>query len=285
MSLLLDALRKAEKAKEAAKGGAKPRASSEGALSLEPTADEAQRVMTRDKLPDISAPLEIGSEDLAPRQSAVPPLESAASLAASAPPPNSAPVSGSGAGKPARPARGRRERAPGEVQGTQPEAALLHHARRARRIRDRHGRVFLPSAAPETTTGLRQSDASERRAGSNRSVGARRASPARSDVAPAVGTGDSRTSGCGSERAANDHRGEPESGAVCAECFASERSARGARHSRCSAGAQAPSSSLCARRGARRFPACAAGLGWYLARLAAGALDGARDNGASDRAT
>ena len=104
MSLLLDALRKAEKAKEAAKGGAKPRAPSEGGLSLEPAVEEAKRVMTRDNLPDISAPLEIGSEDLAPRQSAVPPMESAAQLAASATPPDSAAVSG--AGRSARPPGG-----------------------------------------------------------------------------------------------------------------------------------------------------------------------------------
>ncbi|MGW8269986.1 MAG: tetratricopeptide repeat protein [Burkholderiales bacterium] len=106
MSLLLDALRKAEKAKEAAKGGAKSKAPSEGGLSLEPAVEEAKRVMTRDKLPDISAPLEIGSEDLAPRQSAVPPMESAAPLAASATPPDSAAVSGAGAGRPARPPAG-----------------------------------------------------------------------------------------------------------------------------------------------------------------------------------
>lgn len=106
MSLLLDALRKAERAKEAAKGGAKSRASNEGGLSLEPTTEDAQRVMTRDKLPDISAPLEIGSEDLAPRQSAVPPMETAASLAASAPPGDPATVSGPGTGRPMRPAPG-----------------------------------------------------------------------------------------------------------------------------------------------------------------------------------
>lgn len=69
MSLLLDALKRAEKAKEAAQRGDKeadvPRASG---LSLEPTPEDAKRVMTRDKLPDISTPLEIGSDDLSPRQ-------------------------------------------------------------------------------------------------------------------------------------------------------------------------------------------------------------------------
>jgi len=70
VSLLLDALKKAEKAKEAAqRGNKKGDAPSPSALSLEPTPEEAKRVMTRDKLPDISAPLDIGSEDLSPRQS------------------------------------------------------------------------------------------------------------------------------------------------------------------------------------------------------------------------
>lgn len=102
MSLLLDALRKAEKAKEAAKGGAKSRTPGEGGLSLEPTTDEAKRVMTRDKLPDISAPLEIGSEDLAPRRAAVPPMENVAPLPASSPPPDAGTVNNRGAGRPAR---------------------------------------------------------------------------------------------------------------------------------------------------------------------------------------
>jgi len=106
MSLLLDALRKAEKAKEAAKGGAKSRAPGEGGLSLEPTPEEAKRVMTRDKLPDISAPLEIGSEDLAPRQSAAAPVESVAPLAASSPPPDGGTANNRGAGRPARPTSG-----------------------------------------------------------------------------------------------------------------------------------------------------------------------------------
>ena len=69
MSLLLDALKKAEKAKEAAKrGDKKSDARTDSGLSLEPTPDEATRVMTRDKLPDISAPLDIGSDDIPPRQ-------------------------------------------------------------------------------------------------------------------------------------------------------------------------------------------------------------------------
>jgi Tfp pilus assembly protein PilF len=72
VSLLLDALKKAEKAKEAARrGDKKSDAPGEAALSLEPTPEEANRVMTRDKLPDISAPLDIVSEDLSPRQAQV----------------------------------------------------------------------------------------------------------------------------------------------------------------------------------------------------------------------
>jgi tetratricopeptide (TPR) repeat protein len=103
MSLLLDALRKAEKAKEAAQGAGKSKAPSTDALSLEPTAEEEKRVMTRDKLPDISTPLEIGSEDLAPRRAAAqPPVENAAPPAAPAPP--SGP-SAPGSGRP-RPASG-----------------------------------------------------------------------------------------------------------------------------------------------------------------------------------
>jgi len=69
MSLLLDALKKAEKAKEAAqRGDKKSDAPADSGLSLEPTPEEATRVMTRDKLPDISAPVDIGSDDISPRQ-------------------------------------------------------------------------------------------------------------------------------------------------------------------------------------------------------------------------
>jgi tetratricopeptide (TPR) repeat protein len=71
VSLLLDALKKAEKAKEAAQRGEKKSdAPSDSGLRLEPTTEEARRVMTRDKLPDISTPLDIGGDDLSPRQAA-----------------------------------------------------------------------------------------------------------------------------------------------------------------------------------------------------------------------
>jgi tetratricopeptide (TPR) repeat protein len=96
MSLLLDALKKAEKAKEAAQGGAKTKPPSEGGLRLEPTPEEATRVMTRDKLPDISTPLEIGSDDISPRRSTASPREEAAKSAAAA--------SGAAPSRPPRPA-------------------------------------------------------------------------------------------------------------------------------------------------------------------------------------
>jgi tetratricopeptide (TPR) repeat protein len=76
MSLLLDALKKAEKAKEEAQRRAKadetaasPSASvapSELRLSDEAPASATQGVRTRDQLPDISQSLEIATEDLSP---------------------------------------------------------------------------------------------------------------------------------------------------------------------------------------------------------------------------
>ncbi len=88
MSLLLDALKKAEKAKEDAQRGDKPEAPRADTLSLAPSPEEPKRVMTRDKLPDISAPLEIVSDDLSQRQSAAPNAEAptAAPAARRAPP-------------------------------------------------------------------------------------------------------------------------------------------------------------------------------------------------------
>src|SRR3989475_10035636 len=55
MSLLLEALKKAELAKQVAKGEAPP---------PEPTPEPTKPVMTREKLPDITQPLEILSDDL-----------------------------------------------------------------------------------------------------------------------------------------------------------------------------------------------------------------------------
>ncbi len=76
MSLLLEALKKAELAKQ--QGGAGQQQPGEaapasgdpaGSLSLEPQAGASagQPLMTRDRLPDITQPLEIFTEDLAPR--------------------------------------------------------------------------------------------------------------------------------------------------------------------------------------------------------------------------
>ena len=59
MSLLLEALKKAELAKQAAKGEA-PAAGAQA----EPLPGTAAPVTTREKLPDISQPLEILTEDL-----------------------------------------------------------------------------------------------------------------------------------------------------------------------------------------------------------------------------
>ncbi|HEV7477449.1 MAG TPA: tetratricopeptide repeat protein, partial [Burkholderiales bacterium] len=83
MSLLLEALKKAEKAKEEAQrrargesGDAEPAAAAQAApggaaqlaLEGEPAPDEATRhVTTRAELPDISAPLDIEREDLGPK--------------------------------------------------------------------------------------------------------------------------------------------------------------------------------------------------------------------------
>ena len=66
MSLLLEALKKAEKAKEEAQ---QRRQSSDNTLTLEPALDarpaDERRVVTRDELPSLSTPLEIASDDLA----------------------------------------------------------------------------------------------------------------------------------------------------------------------------------------------------------------------------
>jgi len=76
MSLLLEALKKAEKAKEEAQKRARgDSAGAPGELRLEgeaaPAADHT-RVVTRPELPDISQPLEIVSDDLAAKEPAMP---------------------------------------------------------------------------------------------------------------------------------------------------------------------------------------------------------------------
>jgi hypothetical protein len=95
MSLLLEALKKAEKAKEeaqrraksgeAAEAGAQPQAS---AFDPESTVlDDGRHVTTRDELPDISAPLEILSDDIR----AAPPKAAPLELALAEDPPAAAP--------------------------------------------------------------------------------------------------------------------------------------------------------------------------------------------------
>lgn len=93
MSLLLEALKKAEKAKEeaqrrakgaAAGGDAKPSAFDPEATVL----DESRHVTTRNELPDISAPLEIVSDDL---RAGSPPKSAPLQLAIADEPPQRAP--------------------------------------------------------------------------------------------------------------------------------------------------------------------------------------------------
>ena len=92
MSLLLEALKKAEKAKEEAQRRAKGADAPAPTSAFDPEAtvlDEGKQVTTRDQLPDISAPLEIASEDLKPAAKA-PPRELSLvdeAPAAAAPPP------------------------------------------------------------------------------------------------------------------------------------------------------------------------------------------------------
>lgn len=113
MSLLLEALKKAEKAKEEAQRGAKDGAAGQPRADAGPTAAEgAKRVVTRDELPDISAPLEILSEDLTAR---APQAPSATPLPAGGPP--AAPA----AAEESRP-MARREPARGAAAPDQPAA-------------------------------------------------------------------------------------------------------------------------------------------------------------------
>lgn len=66
MSLLLEALKKAEKAKEEAQRRANSESSAQPtSLQLEGEAPTAKSVLTRDKLPDITKPLEIAADGLA----------------------------------------------------------------------------------------------------------------------------------------------------------------------------------------------------------------------------
>ncbi len=69
MSLLLEALKKAERAKEEAQRRASGEPQAPAPLQLQETAPpaEAKHVLTRAELPDISQPLEILSDDIAPK--------------------------------------------------------------------------------------------------------------------------------------------------------------------------------------------------------------------------
>jgi tetratricopeptide (TPR) repeat protein len=86
MSLLLEALKKAEKAKEEAQKRARgDSGGAPGELRLEgeaaPAADNT-RVVTRPELPDISQPLEIVSDDLAAKEPATPGEQASSQLSA-----------------------------------------------------------------------------------------------------------------------------------------------------------------------------------------------------------
>ena len=88
MSLLLEALKKAEKAKEEAQRRAKDDGASDAAADPDATvAAEARHVTTRAELPDISAPLEILSDDLRAQTPAPPARELSLAEDPPAPPP------------------------------------------------------------------------------------------------------------------------------------------------------------------------------------------------------
>ncbi|HYY62477.1 MAG TPA: hypothetical protein VE756_13925, partial [Burkholderiales bacterium] len=97
MSLLLEALKKAERAKEEAQRRARGETAGAGATP-DAFAAERKTVVTRDKLPEITAPLEIMTDDLVPPPAgptARPPLEIAPDPepAKAAPRPRGAPAS------------------------------------------------------------------------------------------------------------------------------------------------------------------------------------------------
>lgn len=90
MSLLLEALKKAEKAKEEAQRRASAQPEAAEVSEAVGASGEHRTVLTRDKLPDVSTPLEIVSDDLTPSRSAasgssLEPIEAAAPLNAPSP--------------------------------------------------------------------------------------------------------------------------------------------------------------------------------------------------------
>jgi len=127
MSLLLEALKKAEKAKEEAQrragGEAEPAASS---FDLDATVvDPTKHVTTRDELPDIHAPLEILSEDLQSSRQKSRPLELALEPAEAppAPPPPPAAPEARPAATPAKKRETARASAQAQAQNTDRVAA------------------------------------------------------------------------------------------------------------------------------------------------------------------
>jgi tetratricopeptide (TPR) repeat protein len=91
MSLLLEALKKAERAKEEAQRRAKEGAAEAGLDPDATVAEGGKRVLTRDELPDISQPLEILSEDLQRVEPPATPAAPAEATSAPAPEPRAAP--------------------------------------------------------------------------------------------------------------------------------------------------------------------------------------------------
>jgi tetratricopeptide (TPR) repeat protein len=116
MSLLLEALKKAEKAKEEAQRRARGESSTE--LRLQDDAagpgNDARHVVTRDELPDISQPLEILSDDIASKGASEPEQRPVPGMLPPAAPPLAAALSA--APKPAAPK-------PAKQQGAAREAA------------------------------------------------------------------------------------------------------------------------------------------------------------------
>jgi len=95
MSLLLEALKKAEKAKEEAQRRARTE-SGEPELQIEPgapAAEPSKPVLTRDKLPEISQPLEIVADDIPPARAAAPSLRKPEPARSEAPRAEAAPAS------------------------------------------------------------------------------------------------------------------------------------------------------------------------------------------------
>jgi len=140
MSLLLDALKKAEKAKD----DAKRRAQLDGHAEAE---DAGQQVRTRDELPDISKPLEIHSEDIGDARSdsgsssPVPDAFSTAPISRPAPELPKAPVAREPVSEPVQ-----RPRQPSQTaqSGADPQAAQRSAAKKVFEAKFREPNPKLP---------------------------------------------------------------------------------------------------------------------------------------------